>query len=125
MYGSTCQEGCTDCPACRGEAQPGSPAMHDMGFAMAMAQGASVGDRFWRGLSIAQTVRDGIRSRGAAIEGDRRVLDFLDGVATELTSSRQGTPREVPAYMALDWFQRMAERTTAPFPGPPLFPNAL
>lgn len=90
----SCGTGCTDCPTCRGEVQPDAPIMHDVRFAMAMAQGPLYEDGFLGPLSIAQTIRDGVRRRGGGGEGDTTILRFVDGVAeASLRTSDRGAPR--------------------------------
>ena len=93
MSGTSCGSGCTDCPTCRGEVQPDAPAMHDLAFAMSIGRGPQSADRFLGTLSIAQTLREGIRRRGGTARGDAEVLRFVDGLTKELVVALGAPPQ--------------------------------
>jgi hypothetical protein len=64
--------------------------MQDMDFAMSMVGGPQATDLFMGSLSVAQTVRDGIRQRGWGAD-DVRVQEFVDGLAARMVI-QQGAP---------------------------------
>lgn len=91
-----CAPGCTDCPTCRGEVQPDAPVMKDIAFAMAMAGGLWMSDRLLGPLSVAQTVRDSGRLRGAPTLEDQAVQRFLDGLNKESVTGAGAQPLPPP-----------------------------
>lgn len=95
--------GCTDCPTCRGEVRPDATVMHDLAFGTAMATGPQATDPFFGPLRIAQTVRDGARSRGGRPGLERLVLvvgdDLSGGPVALLVTAPQSVARRADAAL--------------------------